>query len=238
MTTLHAPAAPRAPARTWRAPRVVRKHTGAGAALMGGSAVAWVLLLTVPSPWAVMWLLMVVAMMWPLWLRPADRTWRATFRRWRVPAVVVLMATTTGLWMTTGIAVHLVYSTVVPQSRAWLWTTACLALVLAINRTSRRRVLLANCQRMSVIAPRGRRALRTAVRQGWRGWCRCALLCGPVMLAMVPAHDPVLMVGGSFAVWWEQNHPRSWRDPIPVWVLSVLAVLSALDGVLMGGMHG
>jgi hypothetical protein len=50
------------------------------------------------------------------------------------------------------------------------------------------------------------------------------LLCGPVMLAMVAAHSLPLMIGGSAAVWWEQRHPRAWRDPVPVVVLAATAV--------------
>jgi hypothetical protein len=45
---------------------------------------------------------------------------------------------------------------------------------------------------------------------------------------MVGAHQLPVMVGGSAAVWWEQRHPRAFRD----WVL--VAILAATAIVILG----
>ena len=54
---------------------------------------------------------------------------------------------------------------------------------------------------------------------------RCVALCGPVMLAMVSSHQLLLMLGGFAAVWWEQRHPRAFRDPVPIALLVITAVI-------------
>ena len=68
----------------------------------------------------------------------------------------------------------------------------------------------------------------TAARAGLLTWQRCALLCGPMMLAMVVGHSLVLMVCASLAAWWESWHPRAWRDRVPV-------TLIAAGGAVAGG---
>jgi hypothetical protein len=99
---------------------------------------------------------------------------------------------------------------------------------IASTRSLWRTRTLQRCLRISVIAPFGYRAITTAAQTAARAWPRCALLCGPVMVAMVGAHQLPVMVGGSAAVWWEQRHPRAFRD----WVL--VAILAATAIVILG----
>jgi hypothetical protein len=170
---------------------------------------------------------MVVAMMWPLYALPAAGVARASFRRWRPVTVTAYVGAITLLWLAAGVLARMGYQLVEPVVPAWLWSAAWLVLAAAATRSVWRARLLRTCGRLGVVAPAGWRGLRTAAQCGLQAWPRCALLCGPVMLAMVATHSLPLMISGSAAVWWEQRHPRTWRDPVPAAVLTVTAVVLA-----------
>ncbi|HEX5145229.1 MAG TPA: DUF2182 domain-containing protein [Mycobacterium sp.] len=176
------------------------------------------------TAWSGHWLLMVVAMMWPLYAVSAAAVGRASFRRWRAGTVTAYIGAITVLWLAVGILVRACYQLLGSSVPATLWSTAWLLVGAAATWSVWRARLLRTCNRLGVIAPAGWRGLRSAASCGLRSWPRCALLCGPVMLAMVAAHSLPLMIGGSAAVWWEQRHPRAWRDPVPVVVLAATAV--------------
>lgn len=184
---------------------------------------------TTDVPWVVHWTLMVAAMMWPLWTATAAAVGRASFRRWRPANVATLIAATSVLWIGAGLAARVAFLAV-DGPRWWLaWSAGWLAVGVVATWSSWRWRLLRRCSRLGVLAPGGRRGLATAANAATRGWPRCALLCGPVMLAMVPANRLVVMIGGTAAVWWEQRHPRAWRHPLPI------AVLLATFAVLLVG---
>jgi hypothetical protein len=187
--------------------------------------------------WTLLWTLMVVAMMWPLWSRTVDRAWRATFRGWRTLGLALFLVTVTGLWLAIGVIARMTFLATAPVAATWTWPLCWLLVALLALRSSNRRVLLARCQPLRVVAPRGRRAVATAVRIGWRSWPRCAVLCGPVMVAMAGPHQPAVMLGGSAAVWWEQRYPRRHRDPVPAVVLTVTAIAVVVLGAT-GADHG
>ncbi|MDT5264601.1 MAG: hypothetical protein QOI90_1227, partial [Mycobacterium sp.] len=175
--------------------------------------------------WIGHWLLMVVAMMWPLYAASTAALARATFRRWRVAAVAAHVGAITALWLAFGVVGRGVYLLVENFVPAWVWSVAWLVVAVAVTWSMWRARLLRTCGRIGVIAPAGRRALITASGSGVRMFPRCVALCGPVMLAMVSSHQLLLMLGGSAAVWWEQRHPRAWRDPVPVALLVITAVV-------------
>ncbi|MDQ4053913.1 MAG: hypothetical protein M3237_14590 [Actinomycetota bacterium] len=184
--------------------------------------------------WIGSWLLMVVAMMWPLTVPTVGAITRSSFHGWRTRLGVVCLATVTILWLAVGLAGAMIARTlsVPPGSIGWQLAFVCLALVAF--RSSRRSRLLETCLRLPALAPGGRRGVVTAARAGVLTWRRCALLCGPVMLAMAVGHSPVLMVGASLAAWWEAWHPRAWRDPVPVLFIAGagawIAAAALLDG--------
>jgi hypothetical protein len=175
--------------------------------------------------WILHWLLMVVAMMWPLYAASTAALARATFRRWRVAAVAAHVGAITALWLAVGVVGRGVYLLVENFVPAWVWSLGWLVVAVAVTWSMWRARLLRTCGRIGVIAPAGRRALITASGSGARMFPRCVALCGPVMLAMVSSHQLVSMLGGSAAVWWEQRHPRAWRDPVPVALLAITAVV-------------
>jgi hypothetical protein len=184
--------------------------------------------------WSGHWMLMVAAMMWPLYEMPAAAIAQASFRRWRVVVVATFVAVVSALWLGFGYiarAVYLLVGTAVPP---WVWAVSWLVVAMAATWSAWRARALRKCLRVGVLAPYGRRAIVTAAHTAARQWPRCMLLCGPVMVATVAVHHLPLMLGGSAAVWWEQRHPRAWRDPVPVAILAATGVV-VVAGVLWKG---
>jgi hypothetical protein len=173
--------------------------------------------------WSAHWLLMVVAMMWPLYAAPAAAVARLSFRRWRAGTVGAYLGTITAGWLIAGAVARGGYLLVAPVVSPRVWSLAWLLVAAAATRSVWRTRLLRTCCRLGVVAPVGVRAVGSGARCGLQAWPRCALLCGPVMLAMVAAHSLPLMIGGSAAIWWEQRHPLAWRPAVPVVLLGVTA---------------
>jgi hypothetical protein len=184
--------------------------------------------------WLAMWLLMVVAMMWPLALPTLAVVRRSSYPRWRVRLVLVTVATVTALWVGFGLVAASVARLVsVPEGSGW-WRLMFLALAIAAWRSARRTRLLWKCVKLPPVAPGGRRGLVTAARAGVASWRRCGVLCGPVMLAMAVGHEPVVMLCASLSAWWEAAHPRAWRDRVPLLLLGVAALWVAGSLVVAG----
>jgi hypothetical protein len=223
--------------------------------VLAGSAVAWVALTvwavaapthpsghgtpgTVVDPWGpawlLAWLLMVAAMMWPLAVPALAAVHRAAFRRRRVLLVATCLGTVTALWVGAGLAVAAAAHLGAVPAGSVAWQLTWIVAAALATRSARRARVLWRCGRLPPIAPGGLRGVRTAALAGVAAWRRCAVLCGPLMVAMVVGHDPVLMVSASLAAWWEAAHPRAWRDPVPVlllvaggaWLLLVDVVLA------------
>jgi hypothetical protein len=180
------------------------------------------------------WLLMVVAMMWPLTVPTVAAVSRSAFRGWRVGLGVVCLTTVTLLWLAFGVGGAMVARMLaVPRGGFW-WQLSFLCLAMVSSRSARRSRVLERCLRVPPLAPGGRRGVVTAVRAGVLTWRRCAFLCGPVMLAMTVGHSPVLMVNASLVAWWEAWHPRAYRDPVPVLLVAVTGAWVAVTALLKG----
>jgi hypothetical protein len=163
--------------------------------------------------------------MWPLYGATAAAITAAVFRRWRAAALAVFVTTISALWVGFGVCARGAYLLAAAAVPAWVWSLAWVVVAIAASRSLWRARLLRTCPSVGMLAPAGGRCAVTAARAGARSWPRCAVLCGPVMVAMVAAHQLPLMIGGSAAVWWEQRHPRAWRDPVPVVILLVTAAV-------------
>lgn len=189
--------------------------------------------------WIASWLLMVIAMMWPLAVPTVGAVSRSSFRGWRSRLGVVCLATLTALWLAFGLTGALLARSLdVPAGSVW-WQLAFVGLALAAFRSAWRSRVLETCLRLPPLAPGGRRGVATAAKAGMLTWRRCVLLCGPVMLAMSVGHSVVLMVCASLAAWWESWHPRAWHDRVPVTLLAaggLWLLVSDLFGV--GAGHG
>ena len=235
--------------------------------ILGGAATAW-LALSIPWPgreaagqthahhatavapvadvvdpwsltWVTSWLLMVIAMMWPLAVPTIGAVSRSSFRGWRTRLPVVCLATVTVLWLAVGLAGALLAGSLGVTTGSVWWQLAFVGLALAAFRSARRTRVLETCLRLPPLAPGGRRGLVTAANAGLLTWRRCVLLCGPVMLAMTVGHSAVLMVCASLAAWWESWHPRAWRDRVPVMLVAAGGLWLLVSALFAQGVgHG
>ncbi|WP_292833514.1 DUF2182 domain-containing protein [Microbacterium sp.] len=182
--------------------------------------------------WMGTWLLMTAAMMWPLLVPVVDRVSRAVRPRWRpaLTSVVVIVATT--LWFAVGFAGALAAQVAGVPSGSVGWQLAFIAAAAIAWRSARRNRLLARCAKLPPIPPAGLRGVRGAARVGYVSWTRCALLCGPLMLATVVGHNPLVMIAASASVWWEAWHPRARRDRVPLALILVAGLGAIAGGVL------
>jgi hypothetical protein len=186
------------------------------------------------AAWTGHWVLMVVAMMWPLYGIAAAAIAAASYRRWQVITAATFLGVMSGLWVIVGWFARVVYCLVHPPP-VW-WTVGWLMAAIAATRSLWRSRALQRCVRVSVLAPSGRQAILTAAHTAARQWPRCLLLCGPVMVAMVGTHELVVMAGGSAAIWWEQRHPRSFREPVSAGILLgtvVMVLIATASGILV-----
>ncbi|WP_157413187.1 DUF2182 domain-containing protein [Agromyces allii] len=210
-------------------------HGGSDAARdagASGSAAAAASVVVTPA-WIAGWLLMVVAMMWPLLVPLAERISAGSFPRWRVGLPLVAVAVSTALWLSFGlVAGAFAQLAAIPAGSLW-WQLAALAVAALARWSAWRARLLTKCAKTPPVAPGGRRGIRTAARAGAIEWRRCAILCGPLMLSMVPGHSVVVLAALSLSVWWEARHPRAWRDPVPLALIAVAAI-GAVGQALLG----
>lgn len=239
-----------APLRTPPRPSVrLPRPDGATAFVWTTAAVAWLALLALAvigtgghahhdhaaldapgaaGGWWLAYPVMVVAMMWPITAPVVSLVVRSSFRSRRALHAATVLGVGTTLWVAFGALLHLG-----PGSLGWtaspVWAPGWLALGLAVTWLPRRARVLWTCLRLPPLHPGGARGVRTAARAGWVSWQRCAVLCGPLMAAMVGHHSLLVMALASAAAWWEQWHPRAAGDRVPR-VLVAGAMVAALAG--------
>ena len=165
---------------------------------------------------------MVAAMMWPL-VAPARRGEPGGVPDVARPAGGDLRGRDHRAVGRHGLAVATVAHLLAVPAGNRAWQIDWVGVALLAGRSARRARVLWRCAKIPAVAPGGVRGLASASIAGAVAWRRCALLCGPVMAAMVVSHDPVLMLGASLAAWWEAAHPRAWRDPVPTLLLAAVA---------------
>lgn len=188
------------------------------------------------ATWLAIWVVMVIAMMWPLTLRMATSISRASYRDWQAVCVAVSLLAFTVLWTVAGLATASAARLAsVPEHSRW-WQLGWLMAALAVMTTwwsARRARLLWRCATFGPLAPGGWHGIASSARVGAVTFRRCALLCGPCMAAMAVGHSMVIMMFASASAWWESTHPRRWRDPVPVVLVGIpaawltIALLSA-----------
>lgn len=182
--------------------------------------------------WVGGWMLMVAAMMWPLLAPTVDQVSRASFPNWRWRLTTVTVATSTLLWLVLGLAAGLIAQIAgVLHGSVW-WQLAFIGAAAVAWGSATRSRLLWQCSKLPPLAPSRRRGVIGAARAGLVSWKRCALLCGPLMMAMVVGHSPIMMMAASLSVWWEAWHPRAWRDRVPFALIVVAGLGAVAEGVL------
>ena len=211
-----------------------REDSGSGGAAYDMAGMGSMVVDPWTPAWVGTWLLMVAAMMWPL----ADPHWP--------PFVGRPSAAGASGWSRRVSHGHGPVGRgrsrrrrgaqlgAVP-ARQRPWQVSWLAVAALVTRSTRRARVLWRCGKLPPVAPGGLRGVCHGPIAGVAAWRRCAVLCGPLMTAMVVGHDPVLMVSASLAAWWEAAHPRAWRDPVPVLLLVVGGAWLLLVNVVLGG---
>ncbi len=183
--------------------------------------------------WAGMWLLMVAAMMWPLTAPMLDAVRRSSYPAWRSPLVLACLASTTVLWLAFGLVAGSFAHVLRVPAGSVAWQAGWLLVAVAATRSAWRARVLWTCLRLPPLAPGGGRGVRSSVEAGLVAWRRCAVLCGPMMVAMAVLDHRrglVLLACTSATAWWEAAHPRRRHDPVPV-----VALLGATAWVVLGG---
>lgn len=155
------------------------------------------------------WLVMIVAMMFPL-VRDSIRTTaaRSLWRR-RHRAIAGFLAGYLGPWMAFGVVASVAVASLRTPER--FQPAAALGFGAALLwqvTTPKRRALLA-CHRTRPIAPTGWRADRDCLRFGWTIGSSCLVSCWALMLAcMLAGHSLPAMAGVTAACWAERNMAR------------------------------
>jgi predicted metal-binding membrane protein len=179
------------------------EHMTAAAMLPNGQ-VAW----TADVFW---WLVMIMAMMFPMVLTPVRNTAARSLWRRRHRAIGGFLLGYLGPWMVFGIAAAAIMSGL--RTQTWLQPAAAAGLgfglaVLWQTTSMKRRALLA-CHRTLPIAPNGWRADRDCLRYGWMTGISCLVSCWALMLACVLAgHSIPAMLCATAIGWTERNTAR------------------------------
>jgi predicted metal-binding membrane protein len=170
------------------------------------------------------WLVMVVAMMFPLLIAHVRNTAARSLWRRRHQAIGGFLAGYLAPWfifgtVTTAAQLLFPFKNSAPISAAG-FVVAAIWQVLPV----RRRSVLA-CHRTRPLAPRGWRADRDCLLYGWMVGTWCVGSCWAVMLAcLMSAHSLPAMIGLTGIGLWERTKPR--RNQIIPCVILVLLLIA------------
>ena len=151
---------------------------------------AWLVLLSMPRHYfshgaagadAVLWLLMIVAMMFPLIVAPVrDTAFRSLWTR-RHRAIACFLTGYVVCWLVFGAAIVWIRERSSIDLRAL--AVVAVAIAIAWQFSSWKTRALRNCHRVMPLAPVGWRADWTCARFGWRIGGACIGACGALMAA-------------------------------------------------------
>ena len=148
---------------------------------LGLSAAAWVAML---QPHAhhraplLQWLLMTVAMMFPVMLDSIRATAERSLWKRRNRAIAGFLLGYLACWMLAGAILIAIRIPAEPRFAA-----AALLIAAAWQCTRAKRIALTGCHATMPLAPRGWRADRDCIRYGWLLGTRCVVSCWALMLA-------------------------------------------------------
>jgi hypothetical protein len=182
------------------------------------------------------WLLMTVAMMFPVVAPQAGRIAARSLWTRRHRAMATWLTGYVALWALVGAAVIVAVAALDLAAVAAVATPAALLAAAAWHVSTPRRRALARCGSGPPIALRGWAADRDGLLVGARAGGRCVVTCGPVMVATAITHDVILMAAVTALLVSERA-----RGPNPqqragrareAWGLVACAALAALAGGL------
>jgi predicted metal-binding membrane protein len=178
------------------------------------------------------WLAMTVAMMFPVVAPLAGRIAARSLWTRRHRAMATWLTGYVALWAIVGAVVVVAVAALDLGSRTSVATSVALLAAALWQVSTPRRRALARCGTTPVIALRGWAADRDGLLAGARAGVRCAVTCGPAMVATALTHDVALMAAVTLLLVTERArgpnpHRRAGR-PREAWGLVACAALAAL----------
>lgn len=189
-----------------------------------------------PTAWvgeALWWLVMVVAMMFPMVLEPVRATATRSLWRRRHRAIAGFLAGYLAPWALFGVVASVAVSGL--RGAGGLGASAVVlgfgAAALWQVTPAKRRALFA-CHKTRPIAPDGWRADRDCLRYGWMVGGACLVSCWALMLACALAgHSAPAMLGATAVGWAERNVGRPNRLLLCAIILTLALTHVATRGV-------
>lgn len=146
---------------------------------------------------AMHWTMMVAAMMSPLLLEPARQVVFRSMAQRRTRAPILFVVGYAATWGLIGVGV-LIALLVVRTGDGMAFAPVVVALSAAIWQvTNQRRLALRRCHRVPPLRARGVGADLDCLTFGVRHALACALICGPVMMAVMMS--PLMLSAGALA---------------------------------------
>ena len=188
------------------------------------AAVAWILMLAHVRTSIGMWVLMVVAMMWPLQGELVRNVAFASLRRRRHRAMATFLAGYLFVWLLAALPMRLIEALF--DSPYAAPAAFALAALYSLSRTHT--FALKACHATRPLAPVGFAATRDAFSYGALIGGTCVLACFPLMVACTLAHHSILaLVGGALVGVLERRAFRP-RTRLAAAVIAALALLQLL----------
>ena len=137
------------------------------------------------AAWAQGWLLMVVAMMFPLSVGAIQATAARSLWRRRHRAIAWWLVGYIAPWSLLGVSLWLIAATLFirNQSAPGILIALAFAAAASWHTTSIRARALSGCHRTQPLAPAGWRANFDCLRYGWATGTNCVVACGALMVA-------------------------------------------------------
>jgi hypothetical protein len=178
------------------------------------------------------WLVMVVAMMFPLLIDHVRNTAARSLWSRRHRAIGTFLAGYAGPWLLFGMTASGVHATLKMQTWAYAPVIGASGFAIALlwQAMPSRRCFTLACHKTVPIAPTGWRADRDCLRYGWTVGVPCVISCGVLMLAcLLMSHSILAMVGVSLIVLFERRRvrPRQLFACVAIAVLAAIMVVSS-----------
>ena len=131
------------------------------------------------------WLLMIVAMMFPLCIASIQATAARSLWRRRHRAIASWLIGYVAPWLMLGLVVSFSTATLWPSGPQPSGAIVAVAFVVAAvwQGASLRARVVRRCHRTQPLAPSGWRATRDCMRYGWTTGIHCVVACGALMIA-------------------------------------------------------
>jgi hypothetical protein len=144
------------------------------------------------SPW-LWWMVMTVAMMFPVAAAGAHRIAQASLWRRRHISIAEYLTGYLSVWAIVGAFAIGLVAIVWPHGAPKSAVVVALLIAAAWQVVPLRRRLLTRCRGSAFVNVRGWRADRDCATEGFNYGRRCVVTCGPVMAVMTLGHSLVLM---------------------------------------------